>query len=420
MAQDDTTQKEEIERLASPENLNRIMYTLNPQGWVALVIIAILLVLALLWAIFGTISQTATGRGILLTPDGLFTIRSTASGLINQVVARQGQWVEKGDLIATVYDESLLNEISATELHINYLENSIAALESLDKTPEEQKVAYSNIVAEMEKLLEQEQKQLSQLETLAGTVHDKEQFQKQLLQWKNQVAIMLRLMDRIQGDTVANDATLSELKVQLQLAKNLLAALKIAPPTFAIRATRTGRLIERYVTEGDYIVPGSRIMLGTTPLQPGQPLVCHAYFDVATGQKIYAGMSARLLPVNVDTQKYGYLKGIVQQSSRFPVSDSAILAWLMEAALVEYMKADQLVVTYSHIYTEINPTTFSGYSWSSPDGPPEYIPVGTVCIVEIELAAEPPIGVFFPSLNSPPPKEATLSNPNYYPKALTP
>lgn len=58
--------RESLERLSSPEQLDQLMQIVNLKSWIPLASVASLLLLGILWSIFGRIPITATGRGILV------------------------------------------------------------------------------------------------------------------------------------------------------------------------------------------------------------------------------------------------------------------------------------------------------------------------------------------------------------------
>jgi hypothetical protein len=54
-----------LERLSSPEQLDQLVHVARPRWWAALGILAALLVAALLWGWFGSISEEFAGGGVL-------------------------------------------------------------------------------------------------------------------------------------------------------------------------------------------------------------------------------------------------------------------------------------------------------------------------------------------------------------------
>lgn len=58
--------KKALEKLQSPEQLNMLMTVTSPRGWVALLALSILVISAAVWAIFGSVQATVSGRGVLI------------------------------------------------------------------------------------------------------------------------------------------------------------------------------------------------------------------------------------------------------------------------------------------------------------------------------------------------------------------
>jgi hypothetical protein len=62
--------KAALERLSSPEELDSLMQVTTPKGWLALFSLGALILIALLWGIFGRIPTKVSGQGIILERMG--------------------------------------------------------------------------------------------------------------------------------------------------------------------------------------------------------------------------------------------------------------------------------------------------------------------------------------------------------------
>lgn len=60
--------QESLERLSSPEQLDQLMQIVNSKSWIPLASMGILMGLGFLWSIFGSISVTVSGKGLLVNP----------------------------------------------------------------------------------------------------------------------------------------------------------------------------------------------------------------------------------------------------------------------------------------------------------------------------------------------------------------
>jgi multidrug efflux pump subunit AcrA (membrane-fusion protein) len=86
--------QEALERLGSPEQLDRLLQLTSPRGWIALVALGMLLTGALAWSILGTVPITVEGQGVLTRGDGPVRLEAPAAGVVQEVR------VEPGDAVA--------------------------------------------------------------------------------------------------------------------------------------------------------------------------------------------------------------------------------------------------------------------------------------------------------------------------------
>ncbi|NET48586.1 MAG: hypothetical protein F6K09_07615 [Merismopedia sp. SIO2A8] len=61
--------QESLERLSSPEQLDQLMQIVNSRSWIPLASMGALMGIGLIWSIFGSISVTVSGKGLIVHPD---------------------------------------------------------------------------------------------------------------------------------------------------------------------------------------------------------------------------------------------------------------------------------------------------------------------------------------------------------------
>ena len=133
-----------LERLSSPEQLDRIMTVTSPKGWLALAAMLILIVTTLIWSIFGTIPTRVYGQGILMKSGGVRNVTHTKEGIITDIRVRPGDIVRPGDVIARVEQREQLNAILDMK----------EQLQNLSKDRENNKEKISELEKEIEKARE--------------------------------------------------------------------------------------------------------------------------------------------------------------------------------------------------------------------------------------------------------------------------
>src|SRR5437660_9580673 len=87
--------KAALERLSSPEQLDRLMQVTSPRAWIALAALGLLLVAALAWGLFGTVTTTVEGQGVLIRQGGVRTVTAPAPGVVGPILVQSGYEVGK-------------------------------------------------------------------------------------------------------------------------------------------------------------------------------------------------------------------------------------------------------------------------------------------------------------------------------------
>ena len=113
--------KVSLERMSSPEQLDQMMQVTTPKGWVVLLALIILVVFAIFWGIFGSISTKVTGMGILIKRGGVFNIGTDSHGQVLDLKFAVGETVHKGDLVAIVDQPDLSDQLVAAEIELQEL-----------------------------------------------------------------------------------------------------------------------------------------------------------------------------------------------------------------------------------------------------------------------------------------------------------
>jgi multidrug efflux pump subunit AcrA (membrane-fusion protein) len=94
--------KAALERLSSPEQLDQLMQVTTPKGWLALLGLGIILLVAVIWGIFGDVPTKVAGQGILLKAEGVYHVPATTAGQVLELYAQVGDQVVEGQTIARI------------------------------------------------------------------------------------------------------------------------------------------------------------------------------------------------------------------------------------------------------------------------------------------------------------------------------
>jgi HlyD family secretion protein len=102
---------EALERLSSPERLDQLMNVVNPRTWLPLVGLGSLVGVGLLWSIFGRLSLTVSGQGVLIYPRSVVQFQAPSDGTIVKLNIKSGDTIKKGDIIGTISQPSLEQQL---------------------------------------------------------------------------------------------------------------------------------------------------------------------------------------------------------------------------------------------------------------------------------------------------------------------
>lgn len=94
--------REALDKLRSPDRLDKMIMVTTPVGWMMLLAVGVFLMAVLIWSIFGSFTVTVEGMGLIMDAAGTVDISHFSSGKIERLRIKLGQTVHKGELIAQV------------------------------------------------------------------------------------------------------------------------------------------------------------------------------------------------------------------------------------------------------------------------------------------------------------------------------
>ena len=263
--------EEAMDKMLSPDELDRLMRVTSPRGWLALIGLLALVAAAVVWGVFGTIPVQLSGdKGILLGGDSRSQAVSQVSGLVTDVRVKIGDDVQEGQVLARVG-------------FAGGAETDVVSL-------------------------------------FDGRV----------------------------------DEILIEKGVLLERGQSV-AVIK-----------------ERY-----------------------EPLQAFVFVPGEQGKQLKKGMQVHVLPSTVKAEEHGFIQGEVTSVSKFPVTEVGMYLLLENQSLVDELRtgSNQYRVDIKLLK---DPSTPSGFKWSSSQGPPFSITRGTLCTATFVLGEERPVNLVLP------------------------
>ncbi|MEG3850713.1 NHLP bacteriocin system secretion protein [Microcoleus sp. herbarium19] len=190
---------------------------------------------------------------------------------------------------------------------------------------------------------------------------------------------------------------------QIQEVKRKIAHLQNQLATESkVTSQYDGRVLEVSAVAGQMLNIGTKI--GTVEAKANrEKMVSLVYLADKDGKQIKPGMTVQVTPSVVKRERYGGIVGKITQVSPFPVTNQD-----MSAIIGNENLADSIAKNIAgggapvQVFVELqeDPNTFSGYKWSSSNGPPLKISPGTTALVRVQIGQLAPISYVIPILRS--------------------
>src|SRR5262245_59844798 len=105
-----------LRHLSSPKQLNHYLSVASPSNWIALVAVLLLFSATAAWSWKGTITQTATGQGIVLGAGGVVSVNTPGGGQVVTVAVKPGDQDRAGQMIASISNPLLAEQIRLAQM----------------------------------------------------------------------------------------------------------------------------------------------------------------------------------------------------------------------------------------------------------------------------------------------------------------
>lgn len=404
--------QEAIDRIESPERLNEMVKITNSRNWIVLFTILGIIISVIAWSIFGQLSYSIKGQGILLQLGGIQEVSAISNGKVAQTFVEPGSIVNKGDIIAYIEQPELKMKLQNETLKLNdyvnrfkkiaqfgseslQMKQSLFEKEEIDlnktiKTNEERIKFIADKINAQTELLE---KGLITKETLYNTKNQYFNFQQANETLANDLKRIHNNMYQIKEE---NEIELQKIKSEILIVENSIRELKaLLELNSTLYSPFNGTVIELMVNPGNVVYIGSPIISLEPSETSNNKLEAIIYINPRDGKKIKVGMKAKIYPSTIEVEEYGYIIGEVKKVSEYPATQKGMLRTLGNEELVKSFISNEPPIAIT-ISPESDSTTFSGYKWSTLNGPKQEIRSGTICASKIIVESKRPISILIP------------------------
>ena len=394
------------------ERLDRLLTVTTARAWIALATIAALIGVALAWSLAGSISSYVKGRGVFLREGGRIASAAAAGpGTLSQVLVARGDHVTAGQLVARIAAPELEQQVSnlralVAERHIELQRQRSSTQADLDARrgalgersaglAQVQADARRRVEAMKRRLADEQQLFDAQIVTRSAVLEIQsrlDQAQQDAASASDQIIQLdLELRDSVvQGEQRVKNAEFALAEAERQLSERLATARITAE----VRSPVAGNVEEIQLRAGSLVARGQSILTLETE---GVGLTFMLFAPLRDGEQIQPGQQVRISTNWTTREEDGTMVGGVSETSKLPITPDGLRTLLHSDDLVRHF-SDAGPVFMVKVELKRDPSTASGYAWTSSRGAPVLVESGSFGEGEVRVKSQRPISLAIPVL----------------------
>ncbi len=423
-----------LSRASSPDRLDLGARLVSPASWLLLTVAVLLIVTTAIGSAVIMVPIKVAAQGLLMSPLGVKDVVSGTGGRVRSIRVHAGDRVTVGQPIADVEQPDLQQEITLANGELRDSTDQLQRIRDFqNRTMSEQ----NSMRAELRKDLQQkltftEQRRVwlkQQVEVMEKLVNLGIAAKPQLMQANLDVAgadeeigrarnalKQLDLEAKKQKTDYEREALDLDLKMASATRKSNMLKERLGRMD-VLESPYSGMVVELKLNEGEMIERGATLLSllpenqanGEPKAKPSNadasaasqrahvPLIATLYVSSADGKRIRKGMLAEVVPATVKREEYGFISGRVLSIAEMPATQEGMQSRLKNQKLVQSLSQAgapfELIVAL-----DADPSTSSGFHWSSSRGPDENLSAGGLCAAEVVTKEETVFKLLVPSL----------------------
>ncbi len=398
-----------LDRLSSPEQLDRALTVTTSKAWLALAAIGVMAAAVVTWAVEGEVPTYVKANGILFSHGGaVVDAVPTGVGALSRIIPAAGDVVEKGEIVAEVINREMIERHRGALALVEERKRALADFKAAATA--EDALIEKNVGRQRARLNRIERSNRRQTEAARERLANHQQLYRDRIVTRVTVERSQQAFDRAQRELFGTlrerdslesrelrrrnerETRVTEMESRLRAAERQASELATQIDTQQVSAPVSGRVTEIKAAVGAVLRPGQPVLSIKTVEGELGVLI---YIPPVDGKKIEPGMKVLVSPTTVRREEYGSLKGEVESVSSFPASQEGMIAVLQNRSLVQTLSEDG--APYSgRVLLEADPSTESGFAWTSPKASGEKLTSGTLASIEIKTESQAPITLVVP------------------------
>jgi len=363
------------------------------------------------WSFAGRIGEDVHGAGIVLGRGTYVGISATGDGVLVVLDVQPGDEVVYGQVVGRVYSiqdyAALRCARTLMEHHRKVYEENRTRVEAMRKARE----AYSkDELARLDASLERQRKQLEwyrdfvkKFPALAksGAVSQfeasdaQDRLDKRLLAIDTDAAARLSESFKCLDEVFSLEHGLFDDEIAAERARATVAELENRTLVNGRVISRCcGRVVNVNVDAGDYVRAGQELVRVSTTGTEGGVWELDAYFPAVDAKKIVPGMTALVTPSTVKVEQDGSIRGFVASVGEALETRESLERTFRSAGFAEAVERNcKAVPLRVRVVLMRDPSTPSGFAWTSGKGPDQPISHGTFASVSVRTCSHTPMNI---------------------------
>ena len=402
-----------VDSASSPESINRVAPIASARLWVLLVGAGAVVATFTAWGFFGSIPLTVRGTGILIEGSMVVAAEAPADGRIGDLLAKPGDRVEQGQVLAVVANplleaqridaQNAAARLREQDANITAAEDvaSAAFTASMNVRDSECRrridraaaiaLDFSKAVEVKRDLVRQGLLAESELLTIANATLEIERSlsdaRSELLriQADRTEASIRRQQDRQRRENGISDAD----ALVGQLAARMSAERNVIAP-------RPGKLVQLTRSPGDVVHKGNTVAI-ISDAGDGR-LRCYAFFPLTEGKRVQKDMHAHVEPSIADRERFGVISSVVRDVEPVVGTRDSFLRIMNSPEVAQDIERRYGGTVSAVIDLEVDAASPTGLRWTGGVGYPKQLTPGTLCDVDVVTEDVAPISLLVPWL----------------------
>ncbi|KZR74885.1 HlyD family efflux transporter periplasmic adaptor subunit [Prochlorococcus marinus] len=330
----------------------------QPYAWLGIVAVLVGFSGALTWALIGTVRQSVSAVGVVTYPGGLRQVFSPSTERIGSIEVKPGQQIHKGQTIAILEDETQQKKIKAAEKELEKLQRADNDLQKLVDTRIQQAKITEASLQSVYKPLADEAEDLFQQRLITAVSYGstKKNFLDTRQAYLQQITSLRELRRTLDIQIIEKEANVFQLKSELK-------------EKYYINSPISGQIININYQTGDY--PSNDVALATiikNKRSHNKNNIVVATAKSGDIDKLAEGNHAIFTPDNVERNRFGGIVAKVVKIQRTPITPEFLTNLIGSKQIADKLSDDQKLF-YMELQLARDPSTPTGYKWSSGKGP---------------------------------------------------